>query len=96
MNYYTIFCCLYVGMLASVPCLLATVFFYLYIPELRNLHGKSLACHSLCLAIGFLLLSIAQLKGDISQAIGFVIQYFILSCFFWLAVMCVDICVDVW
>ncbi|KAG4069093.1 hypothetical protein HA402_008404 [Bradysia odoriphaga] len=83
-------------MLASVPCLLATAYFYLYIPELRNLHGKSLACHSLCLAIGFLMLSIAQINGNISQAIGFVIQYFILSCFFWLAMMCVDICVDVW
>lgn len=85
-----------IGMLVSVPCLLVTAGLYFYIPQLRNLHGKSLACHSLCLATGFLLLSIAQIRGTVTQGIGYVIQYFILACFFWLAVMCVDICSHVW
>lgn len=83
-------------MLTSVPCLLATVFFYVTISRLRNLHGKTLAAHSFCLAIGFILLSISQFNANIGQVTGYVVQYFILACFFWLAVMCIDICVHVW
>lgn len=83
-------------MLASVPCLLATAYFYLVIPQLRNLHGKSLACHSLCLALGFLLLSVVQIRGSVGTKTGYFIQYFLLACFLWLAVMCVDICTKVW
>lgn len=83
-------------MLVSVPCLLATAYFYLAIPQLRNLHGKSLACHSLCLALGFLLLSVVQIRGSVGTKTGYFIQYFLLACFLWLAVMCVDICTKVW
>lgn len=35
------------------------------VPELNDLHGKSLACHSFCLAIGFGLLAFSQFRqGD--------------------------------
>lgn len=84
------------GMLTSVPCLIVTTFFYLIIPQLNDLHGKSLACHSICLAMGFFMLSISQIRETVSQTTGYIIQYFILACFFWLAVMCMDICVHVW
>lgn len=80
----------------SVPCLLVTAFFYLAIRQLRNLHGKSLACHCICLAIGFLLLSAVQIRGKVGKKTGFVIQYSLLACFLWLAVMCIDICTHVW
>lgn len=82
-------------MFSSVPCLLVTAFFYVAIDQLRTLHGKSLALHCVCLAMGFLLLGIAQIRGIVTQGIGFFIQYFILACFFWLAMMCLDICTQV-
>lgn len=85
-----------VGLLVSVPCLFVTTFFYIHINELRNLHGKSLACHSLCLAIAFLLIGVAQIRGRVPQSVGYVIQYFMLACFCWVAVMCADICIHVW
>jgi hypothetical protein len=36
---------------------------YLVVPELNDLHGKSLACHSMSLAIGFLLLALSQFRS---------------------------------
>jgi hypothetical protein len=33
------------------------------VPELKDLHGKSLACHSISLAIGFFLLAFTQFRG---------------------------------
>lgn len=83
-------------LLVSVPCLFVTTFFYIHIDELRNLHGKSLACHSLCLAFAFLLIGVAQIRGRVPQSVGYVIQYFMLACFCWVAVMCADICIHVW
>nr|CAD7578977.1 unnamed protein product [Timema californicum] len=59
-----------VGMLLSEPFLLVTVLVYALIPELRNLHGKSLMCHVSSLLTAYLFLSVMQLNvsgiGDIS------------------------------
>ncbi|KAG5673809.1 hypothetical protein PVAND_003825 [Polypedilum vanderplanki] len=82
-------------MLISVPCLLVTVTLYLMVPELNDLHGKSLACHSMSLAIGFLLLALSQFRSMFLIE-GYIIQFCILSCFFWLTVMWIDICVHAW
>lgn len=41
-------------------CLLLTATIYLLVPELNDLHGKSLACHSISLSLGFLLLALSQ------------------------------------
>lgn len=52
-------------MLVSVPCLIITASIYLMVPELNDLHGKSLAFHSFCLAFGFGLLAFSQFReGD--------------------------------
>lgn len=83
-------------MLVSVPCLLITAFLYFRIEEFRDLHGKSLACHSLCLALGFIFTIIVLVNGRVTQGISCLIQYFILACFIWLAVMCAYICIQVW
>lgn len=83
-------------LLVSVPCLLITAFFYLWIEDLRDLHGKSLACHSLCLATAFIFLIVIQIQKQITLTISYIIQYFILACFIWLMVMCADICIQVW
>lgn len=83
-------------LLLSVPCLLLTAALYFSIDELRDLHGKSLACHSICLALAFILLSIVQINGHVTPAICSNIQYFMLACILWLTVMCADICTQVW
>lgn len=82
-------------LLISVPCLLWTAFFYVKIGELRDLHGKSLACHSVCLAIAYTLLSIVQLQPNISFVITYCIQYFLLACICWLNALCFDICMKI-
>nr|CAD7444378.1 unnamed protein product [Timema bartmani] len=59
-----------IGMLLSEPFLLVTVLVYALIPELRNLHGKSLMCHVSSLLTAYLFLSMMQLNvqdiGNIS------------------------------
>lgn len=82
-------------LLISVPCLLLTAFFYVKIDELRDLHGKSLACHCICLAIAYAFLSIVQIQKNISLTITYFIQYFLLSCICWLNVLCFDICMKI-
>lgn len=44
----------------TLQCLLLTATIYLLVPELNDLHGKSLACHSISLSLGFLLLALSQ------------------------------------
>lgn len=51
-------CCMFL----SVPFLITTALLYLLIPELNDLHGKSLAAHSICLASGYFLLAFTQFR----------------------------------
>jgi hypothetical protein len=37
---------------------------YCLIPELRDLHGKSLTCHVMCLAVAYIFLAAVQLGGE--------------------------------
>jgi uncharacterized membrane protein len=37
---------------------------YCLIPELRDLHGKSLVCYVLCLTVAFIFLAAVQLGGE--------------------------------
>ncbi|XP_035786269.1 G-protein coupled receptor Mth2-like isoform X1 [Anopheles albimanus] len=85
-----------VGMLISVPFLLMTFFVYACIPELRNMHGKSLMCYVLGLSVGYTVLSLVQLKvfpgSSISCAIsGYIVYFSFMVSFFWLNVMSFDI-----
>ncbi|KAG8237624.1 hypothetical protein J437_LFUL017874 [Ladona fulva] len=52
-----------VGMLVSIPFLLVTFLVYALIPELRNLHGKSLMCHVSSLLMAYTFLAVVQLGG---------------------------------
>ncbi|XP_013183223.1 G-protein coupled receptor Mth2 [Amyelois transitella] len=84
-----------IGLLISVPFLLFTAFIYIYITELRDTHGKSLACHTICLAMAFLCLAATQLAGHafpitVCSVMAYLIQFSFVSCFFWLNVMCFD------
>lgn len=42
--------------------LIATLLVYFCLPELQNLHGKTLMCHVICLLIAYGSLGIAQIK----------------------------------
>ncbi|GBP61314.1 G-protein coupled receptor Mth2 [Eumeta japonica] len=53
-----------VGLIISVPFLLATICVYTFIVELRTTYGKCLACHCACLATAFSCLAATQLGGD--------------------------------
>lgn len=79
----------------SVPCLLLTAFLYLKISELRILHGKSLACHCVCLAVAYLLLGVIQFQQKIIHILTYAIQYFLLACTCWMAALCIDICIKI-
>ncbi|XP_075978034.1 G-protein coupled receptor Mth2-like [Anticarsia gemmatalis] len=83
------------GLLISVPFLLATACVYLLITELRDTHGKALACHTVCLAMAFTCLAATQLAGHAFPKVActimaYLIQFSFVSCFFWLNVMCFD------
>lgn len=83
-------------MMVSVPCLIIVAFIYVCIPHLNDMHGKGLALHSVCLAMGFLLLSLIQFTEFREGPTGYFIQYFILAAFFWMLLMVMDISVEVW
>lgn len=50
-----------IGILLSVPFLIATLIVYSMIPELKNLYGKTLMCYVGCLIVAFCLLFCARL-----------------------------------
>ncbi|XP_038209974.1 G-protein coupled receptor Mth2-like [Zerene cesonia] len=84
-----------IGLIISVPFLLATTCVYLFITELRDTHGKALACHSTSLAVAFSCLAATQLAGHAfpntaCTIMAYLIQFSFVSCFFWLNVMCFD------
>lgn len=84
-------------MIFSLPFLLITFCVYGFIPELRNLHGKSLMCYVFGLSVLYISLSVVQLEETfmpetISCVLtGYMINISVLLCFFWLNVMCYDI-----
>ncbi|GAB0093376.1 G-protein coupled receptor Mth [Sergentomyia squamirostris] len=84
-----------IGMLLSVPFLVITFLVYAIIPELRNLHGKSLMCYVFGLTVGYVFLSVIHLQVPLSPFgcvfMGFTAYFSFLTSFFWLNVMCIDI-----
>lgn len=85
-------------MIFSLPFLLITFCVYGFIPELRNLHGKSLMCYVFALFILYISLSVVNLEGNTFMPEGlpciftsYMIYISVLLCFFWLNMMCYDI-----
>ncbi|XP_001983170.2 probable G-protein coupled receptor Mth-like 14 isoform X3 [Drosophila grimshawi] len=84
-------------MLVSMPCLLLVSYLHLTLRLLRNLHGWSLALMSLCLACGYFVYSVVHIYGIPSGGfIGYVIQFFILSFFFWYLCICCNVLLNIW
>ncbi|XP_064539476.1 probable G-protein coupled receptor Mth-like 14 isoform X2 [Drosophila montana] len=86
-----------VMMLISMPCLLLVSYLHLTLRLLRNLHGWSLALMSLCLACGYFVHSVVHIYGiPAGGSIGYVIQFFILSFFFWYFCICCNVLLNIW
>ncbi|KAG5323272.1 MTH protein, partial [Acromyrmex heyeri] len=50
----------HVGIIVSIPFLIATFLVYAITPELRNLYGKTLMCYVICLIIAYVFLILAN------------------------------------
>ena len=81
-------------MLISVPFLVLTFLVYCFLPELRNLLGKSLMCYVFGLTVFYIMWSTIQLKDTFNlipcKLVAYVTYISILTCFFWLNVMSYD------
>ncbi|EDW49900.1 GM14322 [Drosophila sechellia] len=84
-------------MLISMPCLLLVSYLHMTLRLLRNLHGLSLSLMSLCLPSGYFVHSVVHISGIPNQGfIGYVIQFCILSYFFWYLCICFNVLLNVW
>ncbi|XP_018567322.1 probable G-protein coupled receptor Mth-like 10 isoform X8 [Anoplophora glabripennis] len=86
---------LFIGMIISMPFLLATFLVYAILPE-SNLHRKALMNYVLTLFLAYIFLVIVQLypgkfdENFVCPALGYLIIFFFLISFFWMNVMCLD------
>ncbi|XP_065334594.1 G-protein coupled receptor Mth2-like [Cloeon dipterum] len=86
-----------VFMIISIVCLLLTLLAFVFTPDMRNLHGKSIACQSFTLMMAYIGLTVVQTCGSIMHGtttckiFAYMSYGFILSFFFWLNTMCFDI-----
>uniref|UniRef100_A0A8W7PYV6 G-protein coupled receptors family 2 profile 2 domain-containing protein n=1 Tax=Anopheles coluzzii TaxID=1518534 RepID=A0A8W7PYV6_ANOCL len=84
------------GMIISIPFLVATLIVYALIPDLRNIPGKSLMCYVLMLMVSYLALilikrSVFDGSPDWCTGIGYAYYFSVMSSFFWLNLMAFDI-----
>lgn len=88
---------LIIGMLISVPFILATILVYICLPELRNLHGKCLLCYLIGLSVGYFFMALIQLNGRnfisplICKPVGYLTYFSFMSAFLWLSVISFDL-----
>ncbi|CAB3386562.1 Hypothetical predicted protein [Cloeon dipterum] len=85
-----------VFMIFSIICLLLTLLAFVFTPEMRNLHGKSIACQSFALMMAYIGLTVTYYSGTDSHLIvcklfAYMAFGFLLSSFYWLNTMCFDI-----
>ncbi|KYM98041.1 G-protein coupled receptor Mth2 [Cyphomyrmex costatus] len=86
-----------VGLIVSLPFLLATFVVYSILPELWNMHGYTLRGYVGSLFVAYTSLAIIQLTRQalisipICITFAFIIHFSFLASFFWLNVMCFDI-----
>ncbi|XP_013145254.1 PREDICTED: G-protein coupled receptor Mth2-like [Papilio polytes] len=85
-------------MLISCVFIVATVGVYVWLPELRNMHGRVLLPYLLCLFGGFIcmasmqiMITLDNISADTCLVLTIIIYYFLEAAFFWLNVMSFDI-----
>ncbi|KAG8230842.1 hypothetical protein J437_LFUL010239 [Ladona fulva] len=77
-------------LLISAVFLLLTLLVYAIVPELRNLHGIIVMCHNFSLFLAFSFFSAIAFAGR-GMPRGMCVAS-VIAAFFWLTVMCFDIC----
>ncbi|KAJ6642043.1 G-protein coupled receptor Mth2 [Pseudolycoriella hygida] len=88
---------LYYGMFFSLPFLVATIVIYAAIPELRNIHGKSLVCYLSMLVVGNSTLGWVKFNDSepvepvLCRTLGYTVYFSFVSSFFWLNVISFDL-----
>lgn len=85
-----------IGIIVSLPFMVATFVVYALLPELQNNHGKPLMCYVASLTVGYLLLALMRFSLYERQSgwcIGtaYTVYFALLASFFWLNVMAFDI-----
>ncbi|XP_068142230.1 uncharacterized protein [Drosophila tropicalis] len=80
----------------SLVSFLITIAVYLYLPKLRNLHGKCFVCFLISLFIGYSMLLLDIYKASIEHfylcyLTGYLGYFGILAAFFWLTVISLDL-----
>ncbi|KAG1669293.1 G-protein coupled receptor Mth2 [Nymphon striatum] len=79
----------------SILCLIVHIALYAIVPKLRNLPGQNLLCLSGSLLLGQLLFLFGVDNNEHHLGcvcIGSILHFFLLSYFFWMNVMAIDIC----
>uniref|UniRef100_A0A182IYC9 G-protein coupled receptors family 2 profile 2 domain-containing protein n=1 Tax=Anopheles atroparvus TaxID=41427 RepID=A0A182IYC9_ANOAO len=85
-----------IGIIVSLPFLVATFVVYALLPEMQNIPGKSLMCYVAALTVGYLLVALMRFNVYGYQTgwcigTGYVVYCALLASFFWLNVMAFDI-----
>lgn len=83
-------------MLVSIPCLLMVSYVHIKIKELRSTHGIALSIMSACLAAGYFLYSLVHIFKLDERNVGYAVQFFILSYYFWFFCLCCNISFNIW
>ncbi|KAG5330659.1 MTH2 protein, partial [Acromyrmex charruanus] len=82
-------------LLLSLPFLLLTFIIYSILPEFQNIHGYTLRAHVGSLFITYAIMCFAQVfgLGEVKYCVvlAYIFNFFFLSSFFWLNVICFDI-----
>ncbi|XP_051170360.1 G-protein coupled receptor Mth2-like isoform X2 [Leptopilina boulardi] len=86
-----------IGMIISILFLLITFMVYAIVPELHNLHGKTLMCHMASLIAAYTGLVIHKFDFEYLSHnntcifLAYMMYFSFIASFFWLNVMCFDI-----
>ncbi|EDV45194.2 probable G-protein coupled receptor Mth-like 3 [Drosophila erecta] len=78
-----------VAIVLSLVCIVLTISVYLYVEQLRNLHGMCFICYLASLFLGylFLILNVWKYSSGFCVAAGFLGYFFVMAAFFWLSVI---------
>ncbi|KAH0946442.1 hypothetical protein HN011_005111 [Eciton burchellii] len=86
-----------IAIVASLPCLLATVIVYSILPEMQNIHGYMLRAYVSSLFVAYMIIvvhrqtSLSQLGYTFCFILAVIYTFSSMATFFWQNIMCFDI-----
>ncbi|XP_031635405.1 G-protein coupled receptor Mth2-like [Contarinia nasturtii] len=86
----------------SVAFIVATILLYIYMRDIRNLHGKCMMCYLLSLAFGYGFMSWLYINGNdyvepiYCNFVAYSMYFSFESAFLWLNVICFDLWWTIW